>query len=81
LIDVPFSQSRAFEEPPNTWKRVKVKDRGNEGNAILYTCPNGHTGRLTGWDIDQMGNVTPSIDCVTNDCNFHDHLHLLDWEP
>lgn len=81
MIDVPFAQSPAFAEPPHSWKRVHVANPEHAGDAVLYTCPNGHTGRLAGWDVDAEGRVTPSVDCSPNGCDFHDHIRLVDWSP
>jgi hypothetical protein len=79
VIDVPFAQTAAFEEPPNSWKRVRVTNPAHAGDRVLYTCPNGHTGRLNGWDVDLEGRVTPSVDCTQDGCDFHDHIRLLEW--
>lgn len=81
MIDVPLAQSPAFEEPLNSWKRVRVHTIEHAGDAVLYTCPNGHTARLTGWDIADDGAVSPSVDCSPNDCDFHDYIRLMDWSP
>lgn len=29
--------------------------------------------------IDAQGTVTPSVDCPTPDCRFHDHVTLRGW--
>ena len=75
-VDVPLDQSRAFEELPNSWKLVKASDH-EVRDTVIYTCPNGHTGWLESWVINEAGDVSPSVRC--GECHFHDHLHLLDW--
>jgi hypothetical protein len=79
VITVPFDQSPAFEEKPNSWKRVIVKDPQHAGDVVMYTCPNGHTSRLEGWDVNELGEVSPSVDCSPNGCDFHDNLRLEGW--
>jgi len=73
MIDVPFTVSPPFEEPPNTWKRVTVDGQPDQA---LYTCPNGHTGLLD-HEIAVDGTVSPSVVCT--ECDFHDFIRLLDW--
>lgn len=77
MIDVPYGPSPAFEEPPNTWKGYRRAD-GSRG--AIYTCPNGHTASLEGWEIAEDGTVTPSVDCSPNGCSFHARIRLLDWD-
>lgn len=76
MTDVPLHLSKRFEEPPLSWKPYKRPD-GSQG--AIFTCPNGHTGSLEGWDIASDGAVSPSVDCSPNGCDFHDHIRLLDW--
>lgn len=75
MIKATFTEARAFEEPPNTWKRVFFKDDNQE--TALYTCPNGHSGLLDEHQISSDGTVSPSIICT--ECDFHDFVKLVGW--
>lgn len=45
---------------------------------ILFKCPNGHIGILD-HDIADDGTVSPSVDCMTDGCEFHAFIVLDDW--
>lgn len=50
---------------------------------VLLRCPSGHTATLhtpnSGHQIDDAGNVTPSVVCPYDGCEFHEIVRLLDW--
>lgn len=80
-MNIPKTDAPAFEEPAPSWKSVRA-----DGKRVpLFTCPNGHTGLLKGWDIADDGTVTPSVNCLSNampggvECDFHDMIVLEDW--
>lgn len=75
MIDADFTEAAAFEEPPNTWKRVMADGKP----TALYTCPNGHTGLIDEHEISSDGTVSPSVVCTENGCDFHDYIKLRDW--
>ncbi len=62
-----------------------VRLRKLEGGAIVreitVACPKCQN--LHGLDahaVDQDGIVRPSTVCTNPDCDFHDHIRLMDWD-
>ena len=46
----------------------------------MITCPScGKQARTTSHEIFPNGCVVPSLSCPYPECNFHDHVRLLDW--
>lgn len=54
---------------PSTMRRFKAQ----------MTCPRGHGLVLTNHSIDSTGLVQPSVICMTEGCDFHEYVHLKDW--
>jgi len=62
-----------------TWKGIKLAN--HSGRSASFTCPNcGELGSLTDHDIDDNGNVSPSVVC-SYDCGFHEYIKLDGWKP
>ena len=78
MIDVPRIDAPPYEEVWMSWKPYR---RADGCTSALFTCPEGHTGTLEGWEIAADGSVSPSVDCSPNGCSFHDYIRLLNWEP
>jgi zona occludens toxin (predicted ATPase) len=58
----------------------------HDGKQVVWLfCPEGHTAILQqpdgGHDIADDGTVSPSVVCPHDDCDFHEHVVLEDWEP
>ena len=49
--------------------------------TALVKCGNGHISSLSQHKITGDGTVTPSLDCPTELCGWHEHVRLLDWPP
>jgi len=48
--------------------------------AIDVKCLYGHVSVLgNDFDIDDFGNVTPSVECPAEGCDFHFHIRLVGW--
>lgn len=48
--------------------------------GVLVKCPRGHIGSLDEHSIQADGVVSPSVDCDNQDCDFHEHVRLDDWD-
>ena len=60
-----------------TWKGVKLSD-GSRGAS--FTCPHcRQTASLIDHEIDENGDVNPSVVCPDRICEFHRYIRLLDW--
>lgn len=87
MIDVPRSSVPGADiQPASTWLPTK----GPGGLSASMVCPNGHDGSIRAHEIAADGTVTPSVVChgvkqgpgyVKEDCDFHDHVRLVGWEP
>ena len=70
---------------PLTWRRVTAADHPNkqavERADVLVSCSDGHIARLGDHKIDKDGVVTPSLECPTGLCGWHEHARLVDWRP
>lgn len=61
---------------PGSWRTV-VRD-GIE--IVLFCCPKCKViADLSGHDINETGHATPSMDCPTDGCDFHEHIRLGAW--
>lgn len=47
--------------------------------TATVTCPKCGNNYELDHEIDDQGVVTPSLDCPTKDCDFHDHVVLSGW--
>lgn len=65
------------------WLNEKGVYRGgiSEGKkTATMSCPDcGESASLSEHDIDEKGNVSPSVVCPNSDCNFHEHIQLKDY--
>ncbi len=61
---------------------------GEKGPTALVKCSNGHIASLTDHTIrpdgvveSQLGEVSPSLVCPNDECDWHENVRLLDWPP
>ena len=69
-----MTAKRVDLQPKKRWKR--------EGQDIWVTCPDcGLRATLSRHKhtIDDDGLVTPSLICITETCDFHEHVRLVGW--
>lgn len=59
---------------PQSWRIAQ----GIAGEVVELTCPNGHIGDLD-HEINDDGDVHPSVDCPRIACDFHDYIKLESW--
>lgn len=66
---------------PLTWDYLNAHDGGPRDFAAV-TCPKNHISRLTNatHTVDHDGNVSPSLRCMHDGCDFHDHVRLVGWD-
>jgi hypothetical protein len=58
------------------WRVLRSKNR----LSAMVRCPRcGAQASLLDHDISAGGAVTPSIDCPTYGCGFHEHVSLEGW--
>lgn len=62
---------------PLTWKPLKEGDK----RSASFICPNRHYGVLLDHDIAPDGTVSPYVVCPEKECEFHDYIKLVGWEP
>ena len=74
---INVSMGTTAEDQPLTWKKVTRK--GQRDTALLV-CSNGHAGLIDEHMIDTFGNVTPSVVCTEDGCDFHAFIKLQAWE-
>lgn len=48
--------------------------------TVRVQCPKCHLWADLDHDIDDAGNITPSLDCARETCDFHDHAQLVEWK-
>lgn len=60
---------RAERFAPSTWFRTKQ-------GTLFVTCPNGHTASLIDHSVSSDGEVTPSLVCPEDSCDFHEFVRL-----
>lgn len=70
MIVLPYSPEG---DPSGSW-------RHGLGGAVV-TCPGCQEERALDHDVAADGTVTPSLDCPTKGCSFHDHVQLANWPP
>lgn len=58
---------------PGTWYR--------SGGEVTVICPKCETRATLNHQIADDGKVKPSLDCPTEDCDFHQYVILVDWVP
>jgi len=48
---------------------------------LIFRCPScQRQGALNEHKVDKHGNVTPSVVCPYEDCNFHEWIRLDGWK-
>ena len=57
---------------PNSWNATQY-------DFVMFEDKNGHICNLTTWDIDDEGNVTPSVHCQIPNCGFHEFIKLENY--
>jgi len=63
------------EQLPNTWYMSK--------GQVMIKCPK--CGKIAGLDdhvinpVGKNGEVSPSLVCPNDKCNFHEYVELEDW--
>lgn len=81
-VTIPRTRHYAFG--PLTWALIKGSATGEPDTAFV-TCPEGHIARLEiekdgkGHTIANAGQVTPSLVCPNNGCDFHVWARLEGW--
>ena len=75
MITIKKAGADGISPKPGTWNRFKVPG----GHSILMCCPNGHIGSLDDHDIATDGEVSPSVQCPDESCDFHDMVRLESW--
>ena len=49
-------------------------------SRVMVGCPNCGESYQLDHAIDKLGNVSPSVECPTTDCNFHNYIKLEGWD-
>ncbi len=49
--------------------------------VVRVTCPGCAQEYALDHEIAEDGTVSPSLDCPTEGCSFHDYAQLVDWPP
>ncbi len=60
------------------WHLITRKSREKSASV---RCPDCKQWYPLDHEIDADGFITPSVDCPTEGCEFHDFVRLLGWEP
>jgi len=63
--------------PIEMWRIRKLDGK----NIVSIKCPNCANWSYLDHDIDSVGEVTPSLICVHDECNFHESVTLQKWNP
>lgn len=72
---IKFPQSNNYE--PGTWKGV----RSDNERGASFTCPEcSRTGSLIDHEINESGEVRPSVVCPSDGCSFHEFVKLEGWK-
>ena len=58
--------------PASDWRRL--------GNHIIVTCPGCRESGALEHDVNEAGEVNPSLDCPNDLCNFHAMVTLDEWD-
>lgn len=61
-----------FTEDWQYWK-------SSVGEMVTLVCPDCGKGYDLDHDVSASGVVTPSVDCPTDACSFHDSVTLVGW--
>ena len=59
------------------WTRLTLDSKP----AVRVMCPKCQKNHLLDHEIDDQGIVTPSLDCPTPGCDFHEMVQLVGWTP
>ncbi len=70
---VPYDM-KLVEQPSWCYKMV-----GDPTSGATMKCSNGHIGSLIDHEIDDLGDVAPSVECGDLDCDFHSYVRLKGW--
>lgn len=62
---------------PSTWKGEL---RADLTKSALVCCPSGHVFSLSDHEVDEKGNVSPSVKCPWDGCGFDQSITLMGWE-
>lgn len=46
---------------------------------VEVECPKCEEKYVLDHNIDEQGNISPSLDCPTEDCDFHEMCQLTHW--
>jgi hypothetical protein len=57
-----------------TYRKVR------NGTSARLTCPNCGLDAELDHQIAKDGTVTPSVECPSDGCGFHEHVRLLGWD-
>jgi hypothetical protein len=69
-------EGRRGERARGTWKELHCPDK----ISASFICPEcGTYGDLDEHDIGSDGLVTPSVECATEGCTWHDTIVLEGW--
>ena len=61
------------------WGRIKREENGVARRILLVSCPRcGTVGQLD-HEVDENGVCTPSVQCPSATCDFHDNVQLADY--
>ncbi len=64
---------------PMTWDRSNVAKKNDGSQIVLIKCKCGWIGSLVDHDVDDEGQVSPSVICSNEDCDFHEYVILDGW--
>lgn len=64
--------------PPSDWKRENLHNGTVE---VRVRCPNCGRWSYLDHEIEQDGNVNPSVECPRDGCGFHESVALEGWRP
>lgn len=74
MLSIPKSTAKKGEPmKAGTWS-------GGNPSADLCCLKCGGIGSLRSHSIDNIGRVSPSVDCPRADCTFHDYVQLAGWK-
>jgi hypothetical protein len=76
-LEVP--RTKDLQGKTLVWRAVTDLDQPSMRASANLVCSNGHIGSLSTHNIDKAGRVTPSVVCATKECDFHEHIRLLNW--
>ena len=74
MTNIGYPKGNGVE--PGSWHGAKAPDK----LTALFLCPTcGRMQSLSGHEIDKDGNVSPSLVCYYDDCDFHEFITLNGW--